>query len=139
MQTNQSLESLVDVGFAPPTWETEIVHPPHVEDREHQPRVGWQAQADREVESSFLENLQRQKVRSLGPKEGHWLLLRLSVSQRIAPRIWNHNSSGSCSCADCVSLSLFQPVPDVAVLSTSLAIIGRLALLLGRWDAEGSL
>ena len=26
---------------------------------------------------------------------------------------------------------------DVAVLSTSLAIIGRLVLLLGRWDAEG--
>ena len=40
-------------------------------------------------------------------------------------------SSPGLSCADCVSHSLFQPVPaDVAVLSTSLAIIGRPALLL---------
>ena len=146
---NQSLESLVDVGFAPPTWEelaTEIVHPPNVEDREpNQPRVGWQAQAAREVESSFLENLRM----TLSNAEGALLRSQggplasapfVGFPTNRASRVWNHNSSGSCSCADCVSHSLFQPVPaDVAVLSTSLAIIGRPALLLGRWDAEGSL
>ena len=45
----------------PPTWEelvSETAHPPHVADGEpNQPRVGWQAQAAREVESSFLANL----------------------------------------------------------------------------------
>ena len=37
---------------------SETAHPPHVADGEpNQPRVGWQAQAAREVESSFLANL----------------------------------------------------------------------------------
>ena len=46
---NRCRESLVAVGFTPPTWEelvSETAHPPHVADGEpNQPRVGWQAQA----------------------------------------------------------------------------------------------
>ena len=137
---NRSRESLVAVGLAPPTWEelvSETAHPPHVADGEpNQPRVGWQAKAAREVESSFLANLRLilsdAEGAMLSPKVGHWPHLRSSASRRIAPLVWNHNFSGSCSFS--------QPVPaDVAVLSTSLAIIGRPVLLLGRWDAEGSL
>ena len=43
----------------PPTWEgwVETAHPPNVAGGEPQPRVGWQAQAARSVESSFLANL----------------------------------------------------------------------------------
>ena len=128
---NRSRESLVAVGFTPPTWEelvvSETAHPPHVADGEpNQPRVGWQAQAAREV--GFVR---RRRCVAQVPR---WAI------GRIALLVWNHNFSGCCSFVVCVSLSLSQPVPaDVAVLSTSLAIIGRPVLLLGRWDAEGSL
>ena len=57
---NRRRESLVAVGFAPPTWEelvSEIARLPNVADGEPQPRVGWQANAAREVESSFLAKL----------------------------------------------------------------------------------
>ena len=109
----------------PPTWvelATETVHHPNVEDGEpNQPRVGWQAPAAREVESSFLANLRMTLSNAEGAllrsKGGPQASARLSVSRRIAPHVWNRNSSGSCSCANCVSHSLFQPVPaDVAVL-----------------------
>ena len=58
---NQNQETLADVGFDPPTKEelaTETVHPPNVVDGEpNQPRIGWQTQTTREVESSFLAGL----------------------------------------------------------------------------------
>ena len=63
----RSRESLVAVGFAPPTWEelvSEIAHPPHVADgKPNQPRVGWQAKAACEVESSFLFYFVRRRRR----------------------------------------------------------------------------
>ena len=98
-------------------------------------RMGWQAKAAREVESFFLANLRL----TLSGAEGAMLRpqggphLRSSASRRIAPLVWNRNFSGSCSFVACDPLSLFQPVPADAVLSTSLAIIGRPVLLLGRW------
>ena len=130
---------------SPHTWDelaTETVHPPNAEDGEpNQPRVGWQAKAAREVESSFLKDLRSTMsdaegamLRSQG-RGGHWLPPRLSASRQIAPHAWNRSFSGSCSFADCASHS----VSARAVLSTSLATIGRHVLLPGRWEAEGSL
>ena len=58
---NNSVENLVATGFTPPSWEelsrSTVEAPALVDEEPNQPRVGWQAVASREVESSFLNAL----------------------------------------------------------------------------------
>ena len=58
----------------------------------------------------------------------------LSVFRQIAVHVLSPSPSVCFSCA--ASVPLFTQFADVAVLSTSLATIGRRVLLLGGWDVE---
>ena len=142
---NRSRESLVAVGFAPPTWEllvSETAHPPRVADGD-QPRVGRQARAVRGGVVLF----ERPEVDFVKRRRRDAQVLRWATgltSHQLPDE--SHFSSGTTTSPGLVPLSLATPSPSLSPCllmwpssRRSLAIIGRPVLLLGRRVAEGSI